>query len=636
MQWTRLSLKNFLSHRDTNLDLTAINVFIGPNGAGKSSIRDAIQWAITGTCRGMVKQKDRVGVIRQGAKKAEVGLISQLTEDKYSIRRTATASGTNLVLTNLSTDQEWIGTTLAQPEIYRLLGINEEIATLLFDAYTIPTMSVANRKKILQRLFSIEGKDALVKYLVGLGFGNLPVEHKKAVVQAYKENGIGTAETGAYGYAVQKRRQFKRDLDALENTRPTSPGINPEMHTMEELQESLTTLTKDRDEIKELAAYSQARIDSKEQAIEEMVNSLEALNAELVSPDKIQAEKSVATTARDEAKEHLDNLTTEPAPAITNGQTGPDTAITRLEALMANMERVPGISVKSQDAVTKALRKIRETEAVAASQATVDEGLQKLQETAREALLEAETNLKDVHAWAADEEQAIQDHAHDEKMLETMHADLKTLVEAREEGLSEESKDEKLSYVNAEIHSVQISIQTVSRIEEYDRLAKNYTTELKKINTRITRWDKLAKALDPKNSGLEVLLGEKYRVFRAFVQGVSTQLGVTANVNKDFTVEMTTKDGPISNLEWASKSEQYRVGVAMLLGICDLQGIKSAVLDEGEVVFGENKVALRNLLKSVPGGMSTIILLETGTPHAPPSSNPDISIHNIVAGEVLN
>ena len=648
MQWTRLTLKDFLSHRDTTLDLTALNLIVGPNGSGKSSIRDAIQWAITGSCRGMTKQKDRIGVIRQGAKKAKVALTTKIGDEIYFIDRTATASGSNLVLTNVDTQQEWIGTTLAQPEVYRLLGINEEIATLLFDAYALPTMSAANRKKILQRLFSIEGKSALVKYLVDLGFGNMPKEHKQAVVQAYKENGIGTAEKGAYGYAVGKRRQFKRDLDTLEGTRPTSPGGGDDLLTMDELQANLTKETAERDEIKRLVAYDQGKIDAREHAIADMEKSLEVLSAELVSPEKIQAEKDVATEGRDEARALLDGLTVSKIPRA-EGDSSPIgngigqhiippheremNTLARLERLKTELADIPGISVKSLGGVAKAIKTAEEKTKFEPK--TYDE-IDKEIESARQALLEAETKLTDALAWAADEEQAIQDHAHDEKMLETMRAGLKTLLEAREAGTSEESKDEKLSYKNAEISDVQISIQTVSKIEEYDRLAGEYKISHQKITDRITRWDKLAKALDPKNEGLGVLLGEKYRTFRAFVLGVSTQLGVPATVNKDFSVEMTTKDGPISNLEWASKSEQYRVGVAILLGLCDLRGIKSAVLDEGEVVFGENKTAFRKMLKSVPGGMSTLILLETGDPHAPPSKNPDISIHNIVAGEVLN
>ncbi len=641
MQWTRLTLKDFLSHRDTTLDLTALNLIVGPNGSGKSSIRDAIQWAITGSCRGMTKQKDRIGVIRQGAKKAKVALTTKIGDEIYFIDRTATASGSNLVLTNVDTQQEWIGTTLAQPEVYRLLGINEEIATLLFDAYALPTMSVANRKKILQRLFSIEGKDALVKYLVDLGFGNLPKEHKQAVVQAYKENGIGTAEKGAYGYAVGKRRQFKRDLDTLEGTRPASPGGGDDLLTMDEMQANLTKETAERDEIKRLVAYDQGKIDAREHAIADMEKSLEVLSAELVSPEKIQAEKDVATQSRDIAQEALRALEADideeqPLPGG-NGKAAAE-KLTQLEHLQIEMQAVDGISVKSIAVVSKAIKaeQFAEKQKTFINRPEESEPDDTEKRAAREALLEAETKLKEALAWAADEERAIQDHAHDEKMLETMRADLKILLEARKEGTSEESKQEQLTRIDYEIKSVQEAIQAVSKIEEYDRLAKDYRISHQKITVRITRWDKLAKALDPKNEGLGVLLGEKYRTFRAFVLGVSTQLGVPATVNKDFSVEMTTKDGPISNLEWASKSEQYRVGVAILLGLCDLRGIKSAVLDEGEVVFGENKAAFRKLLKSVPGGMSTLILLETGDPHAPPSKNPDISIHNIVAGEVLN
>ena len=213
---------------------------------------------------------------------------------------------------------------------------------------------------------------------------------------------------------------------------------------------------------------------------------------------------------------------------------------------------------------------------------------------------------------------------------------LKALQSTKEEEVSEETKQAKIAVVNELIAHLQEAINLAGRTEEHDRLIKKHRKQRDAITEEIDGWDNLAKVLDPKNPDLKELLGDKYKTFRAFVQAVSAQLGVTANVNTDFSIEMVTKDGPISNLEWASKSEQYRVGVAILLGLCDLMGIESAVLDEGEVVFGKNRTALRRLLKSIPGSFSTLILLETGEPHVLPSANHDISIHNIVDGEVLN
>ena len=631
MQWTRLSLKNFLSHRDTTIIFTAVNVFVGINNAGKSTICDGLQWVVTGSCRAMKKKKDYFGVIRLGAKKAEVDLHFEKDGVEYWIHRTATASGTNATIENIDTGESWVGVTNAQPEIYRVLGINEEMAALLFDAYSIPTMDTASRKRVLQRFFSDDGKDAFVKYLVDRGFGTLEPEHKKALVAAYREHGLGTINNGAYSYPVQHRREDKRLLEHLERNRPIPPTKNGATRTLPELRDTLAEEVTKRDGIRDTIAYDQGKIDAKQEAIEEMVESLVDLKAELETPEKIKAEKDVATQTRDDAKDNLDLLTIETEPTkdkIDNGGVF-------LNTLLSNMQKITTISVKSLNAVRK---RIEQLEAVRGNMETApaqvkDNGSV---EKARSALVDAEAVLKSTLIRAAADERLISDYKHNTALLATMRADLKELQEAKEEGTSEEAKSAMLETCNQVIENLQEAISLASKIEEYDRLAGEYRVQHAALTTTIEGWDNLAKALDPKNPDLKELLGDKYKTFRAFVQAVSTQLGVTANVNTDFTIEMVTKDGPISNLEWASKSEQYRVGVAILLGLCDLMGIESAVLDEGEVVFGKNRDALRRLLKSIPGNFSTVILLETGDPHAPPSSNPAISIHNIVDGEVLN
>ncbi len=50
MRINRLLLKNFRSHRDTDLSLSRINIIRGSHGAGKSSIQMAIELALTGKC----------------------------------------------------------------------------------------------------------------------------------------------------------------------------------------------------------------------------------------------------------------------------------------------------------------------------------------------------------------------------------------------------------------------------------------------------------------------------------------------------------------------------------------------------------------------------------------------------------
>ena len=53
MNIKRLILHNFMSYKDTTLDVLedGIYSFVGDTGSGKSSIRDAITWSIFGKCR---------------------------------------------------------------------------------------------------------------------------------------------------------------------------------------------------------------------------------------------------------------------------------------------------------------------------------------------------------------------------------------------------------------------------------------------------------------------------------------------------------------------------------------------------------------------------------------------------------
>ena len=48
-----LTLKNFMSHKDTTLDLANEGIYnlVGENGSGKSSIREAISWCLFGKSR---------------------------------------------------------------------------------------------------------------------------------------------------------------------------------------------------------------------------------------------------------------------------------------------------------------------------------------------------------------------------------------------------------------------------------------------------------------------------------------------------------------------------------------------------------------------------------------------------------
>ena len=90
----RIRLENFLSHRDTVVELgPGVNVFIGDNGAGKTSILEAIYYALTGSGW---RSRGVGDLVNRNAASARVELAFRMGDHGYVVRRAIKAAGTVL------------------------------------------------------------------------------------------------------------------------------------------------------------------------------------------------------------------------------------------------------------------------------------------------------------------------------------------------------------------------------------------------------------------------------------------------------------------------------------------------------------------------------------------------------------
>ena len=91
-----IELINFLSHRNTKIDLTdGVNVFVGQNGSGKSSIVDAVTFALFGEHN---RNKNK-NLIKRGENNAAVKVIFTLHGKEYEVTRSIDTK--NKLLTTL-------------------------------------------------------------------------------------------------------------------------------------------------------------------------------------------------------------------------------------------------------------------------------------------------------------------------------------------------------------------------------------------------------------------------------------------------------------------------------------------------------------------------------------------------------
>ena len=163
MRPIHLSLTNFKSHAETDIDLAGMHVaaISGTNGAGKSTILDAIVWALYGpTGLGLARAADTV--IREGADAVGVRLTFNLGGTTYTVERTRKLTGkATLELRNGDTSLTKGTAGETQTLIETLIGANAEtFLQAVFigqgDASRFARATAAERKATLVQALSLE------------------------------------------------------------------------------------------------------------------------------------------------------------------------------------------------------------------------------------------------------------------------------------------------------------------------------------------------------------------------------------------------------------------------------------------------------------------------------------------------
>lgn len=167
MRPTRLTLNDFKSHTNTDIDLTQMHVaaITGTNGAGKSTILDAIVYALYGA-DGLGLSKRADSVIREGAAYARVGLDFTLAGQQYRVLRERRLSGKSTLELQHQDGTAWRPLTKGtmketQLELEKLIGCNAETFLQAVyigqgDASRFATATPAERKTTLGQTMGLD------------------------------------------------------------------------------------------------------------------------------------------------------------------------------------------------------------------------------------------------------------------------------------------------------------------------------------------------------------------------------------------------------------------------------------------------------------------------------------------------
>ncbi len=257
-----LHLKNFLSHRETHLDLRGVHLasLVGENGAGKSSLLDAITWATWGRSRASYGHDE--DLIYHGERWLEVEFVFRMPyrggdEQRFRILRRRELKGrrstTSVLDFQVLGDDGWqsiTGDTMreTQARIDRQVGLDYD--TFVNSAYLrqgnadeFTVQSPAQRKRVLGAILSLERwdvyrervKDRLSKAEAEKAALERRLEEIDAELARRAEYEAALAEAKAEAQEAGKRLQsLQEQVNELTRVREQALGIRRRIEDLDQ------------------------------------------------------------------------------------------------------------------------------------------------------------------------------------------------------------------------------------------------------------------------------------------------------------------------------------------------------------------------------------------------------------------
>ena len=587
MKIQTIDIKNFLALEQVTLNLQApINIIAGANEAGKSSIRDAIQWCLTGQARGLKTHQDQAYLIRQGAKAAEVTIT---LADGQAIARK-------------KTPKTPAGVTGPVPD-------DQVMASILCDPLTFLSLPDDKRREILFRLIpglNPTGEEIFqkLKAMIPDFDPGSAIPHEMATLAASK--GFKAAETEA----ITRRRIAKRVRDEAKVEEPEDRAtiggteyILPDIKE-EEVKDGIATLRAARDKLLQKRGKVEAQTDK----LPEMESELEAMEENLSTPptpgevetlvkylniNRPILEKLIAANEALESGT-ADQLWPEACPAFP----GSGLACPRFGAVA-----IPGAPPPDTAKVEKLKADLNEQQ----------------EEVER---LGAELKV------AQDREKAFNEFQESYQKLSDKIAKLK---EQQEQATATAQLDQEIAVLDARMKTGYELLDAVRDFWRKKEAAEAVTAKVAQAEKEITLYDALAKALAPDGIPSQ-LIAEALEPFNKKLYLASSYLfpeyeDCPLVLTQDLEVY---RSSPYACL---SKSARYRAGICFQYVLATLAGARLLMIDEADILDPVNRAQLIDFLLAVRQDFDTILVFATSD-HADPSPVPEIQVWWLEEGRI--
>jgi DNA repair exonuclease SbcCD ATPase subunit len=624
-----LLIERFTAHRDRKITFgKPVTIAVGPNASGKTSIKDAVEWLLTGACRSTdAGGRGYESLIMTGEQTMAVS--AQIGGEKAC--RFANAKGVEFSV------EGWQGgRKTLEAEFYKKIsdgkGLTKGQIHALMNSTYFFTLSAAEQKDMLFAALGLDfGKAELPEMVGGVAMrpGAFPMALAD-ILQPIPEVKRGAKLLAAvYDAGFAERREAKRTLKTLTDQADDRPdaelpaGI--ETSDLGAAQEQLLALRAKRDELlRKRDAIRDVHADRLSLASE--IKALEERHAELegqiADPTKmVKALKVPDLTdekTRIEAKrEEVTKVGTELV--ICNSEIGRLTNIvTQLEANAGHCVLASNITCPHTGKGTKIFAALHEALVDAqtskgtleAAKAVALKGLAAMTDdlTAQESGLRQRTGLesKITAITATRDEVANQIEAKAHKLGQMLKAEkpVPDALVAEIEGLE------------GRIVKGEALVDALIRREEVEKHIKARKAQIGSAEARVAVLETMVQVFGPEGIVVSMLAERRDALLGPMVAAVKSLTAGEYELSfaDDLSVRVKhgVKDLPVESL---SSSERLRIGIGVQVGLARALSFPLVVIDNADMLDPDNKeLFAKGLMALAAEGLQVIVLATAEKP----------------------
>ena len=628
MRVTRLILHDFLNHAHSELELAGLTVVAGRNNAGKSSIKDAIQFLLTGTGR----TTDKRGA---GAED-----LKRVGGSNMQVHATLETGGKELLVVrgkgHLDVNSEGVewGGKIADKEgqLHKLLGADSRVIRACLHAGSLPELPPAEQEELLFDLMAMEFSPATIMALLeehGCETGDLKLIWT-GDQEALRGAGDAKLESGSYSFEVFKllkdeafnarkeaRKASKTGNAAvlkeeaaeagLIQATPALAGIEDPELKVTTLEAQLATLRLQRDELVVRVSKLRDRPDT-EGKREELTAELRELDEEMEKAAQWQSRRAelfgVQKLAPLTARLESNRQATEQAVVLVKAK------VKALKETAATFQKRPTCPLMDRECPLKDDAKTRLVQGLKdRAEQFISEDLArehgKLAKT-----MEILTPLRELNADKGRDIEAITQDVFRAK------GELQKLSTEVVDAADIEALEQELVKLTPRVEGAPAKVSMVRTYGAQRTRTVEARTAAEIAQAEFESWERLCKAL-----GSGGIRGQAIQEpLKKLEARVNARLG---EYSPDHRVEFLGPEGfqlrvygpdsgdkalPIKGL---STSERLRVGVALQDALCHLTGLRFLLVDNVDMLDPLNRNTLLTTLRTMAKDYDTIVVLAT-------------------------